>query len=182
MRQKLLLGFTKNKEVIFGEVEYRNGQFTASFDTSYPMEITKELTMERIEDLIEQTDKDWVLDKLENYDCKPSELAERLYLDTYNDIEEYWDNSLYPESFRIDGVTDDIYFLASGCGQQDTRDEMSIYINKELYDAIHKLWDEHHLKDIPFEEVKEVFDAIDHQNNTIDDYKVVENWLINNFK
>lgn len=177
----VLLGFTKDKEVVFGDVSYRNGQFSASFDTSYPMEITKEETMLRINELIEQMDKEWMLEKLENYDCKPSELAEKIYQDSYNEVEEFFDNSLYTESFRIDRVEDDIYFLASACGQNDTRNEMSMYINRELYNAIHEAWDMYHLRNVPYEQVEEIFEAIEHQNNTINEYRVVENWLIKNF-
>jgi hypothetical protein len=182
MGYELLLGFTKDKEVVFGEVEYRDGQFSASFDVSFPMEIGYDETMDRINDLIEQMDSKWVLDKLYDYDCNPSELSKKLYHDTYNAVEEFFDISLYSESFIIDGVEDDIYFLASSCGQHDTRKEMSTYINRELYNYIHELWDEYHLKEMPKEKFDKLVEAIEHQNNTIHDYDVIENWLINNFK
>lgn len=179
MRKQLLLGFNKDGEVVFGNVEYRDGRFTASFETSYPMEIGDKEAMESIESYIDNMEKEWVLDKLEYYDCKPSELAEKIYNDSYDVVGDFFDNSLYTESFRIDGVKDDIYFISSSCGQHDTRYEMETFINKDLYDAIHKLWDEYHLKEVPFEKVEGVFEAIEQQNNTIDDYKVIENWLIN---
>jgi hypothetical protein len=182
MEHTVLLGFTKDNEIVFGNVGYRNGMFTASFDTSYPQEITRDYLIEQVESMIECSDKDWVLDRLESYDCKPSELAEYIFNDNYSSIEELIDISLYPESFSINGVEDDIYFLASACGQHDTRGYMETYINSDLYDKIHELWDKYHLKQVDFEEVEQVFVAIEHQNNTIDEYKVVENWLQRNFK
>lgn len=182
MEKEILLGFTEENEVIFGNVAYRNGRFSVSFHTSYPMEITTEKVIEQIEIFLEQMDKNWVMDRLESYDCKPSELAEELRKDSYDVVADYFDNSLYPEAFRIEGVEDDIYFLASSSGQLDSRGNMSTYVNKDLYDAIHELWDEYHLKEVPFEKVEGLFEAIDHQNNTIEDYKVIENWLKRNFK
>lgn len=182
MEKTVLLGFTKDNEVVFGNVSYKNGRFTASFDSSYPMEISKEYAIQSIESTIDCMEKDWILNELETHDCRPSELAEKLYENSYDVVGEFMDNSLYTESFSIDGVDDDIYFLAGGCGQHDTRNEMAIYINQELYNEIHRLWDEYHLKQVDYEEVKDVFEAIDHQNNTIDEYRVVENWLKKVFK
>jgi hypothetical protein len=128
----LFLGFTRNHEVVFGEVSYREGRFSASFDTSYPMAIGQAETMERIEDYIDCHDAEYILNWLKQYDCKPSELAKELYDDAYNPIEEFFDNSLYTEMFNVDGVEDDIYFLASSCGQHDTREEMGYTINYPL--------------------------------------------------
>ncbi len=47
------------------------------------------------------------------------------------------------------------------------------------------MWDKYHLKnlnDVPTNEIDELFEAIEHQNNTIDEYAIVKQWLENNFK
>lgn len=178
---KILLGFTKDREVVFANIDNRRGYFAVSFDASYPVEIGYSETIEQIQSLLEQMDKEWVLDKLEYHDCKPSELADKIYDDTYDHVSEFFDNSLYTESFRIDGVENDIYFLASGCGQHDTRGSMVWCINTDLYNYIHELWDQYHLSEIPVEKYEKLIEAVEHQNNTIDEYAVVEQYLINNF-
>jgi hypothetical protein len=174
---KLFLGFTKSNEVVFAEIENREGRFSASFDTSYPMAIGYDETIERIESLIEQSDSDWVLNRLQNYDCKPSELADAFYNDTYNHVEEFFDNSLYYESYEVEGVDETVYFLASSCGQHDTRNEMGWKVNSELYNYIHELWDEYHLKQIPQDKWTALIEAVEHQNNTLDEEAVIQNWL-----
>ena len=46
LRTELLLGFTKNGEVVFGNIDTDRGYFSASFDTSYPIELTEESVLE----------------------------------------------------------------------------------------------------------------------------------------
>lgn len=183
MEKTVLLGLTNNNEVVFANVSNSRGYFSVSFDCSYPQAISCEDEINAIESYIECMDKDWVLGQLESYDCKPSELAEEIRKDTYNVIESYFDNSLYTESFQINGIENDIYFLASGGGQYDTREEgMSWLVDEELYNFIHEMWDDYHLKEAPQEMVDELFQMIDDQNNRIDDYKVIERWLQDNFR
>lgn len=180
MRHRILLGFTNDNEVVFADVKNRN-HFSVCFDTSYPMAIGESDIEERIESYIENSDKEWVLNRLEFYDCKPSELAEYIRRDSYDIINDFFDNSCYPESFQIDGIEDDIYFIASAGGQHDTREVgMSWCVNTQLYNAIHEMWDKYHLKDAPKEEIEKLFEAIEHQNNTIDEYAVVKQWLESN--
>jgi hypothetical protein len=182
MNEQLLLGFTKSNEVVFANISNERGYFSVSFDTSYPMAIGYEVAMERVEDLIEQMDSQWTLDKLNYYDCKPSELAYNLYKDTYNVVEEFFDNSLYTESFDIEGVEETIYFLASGCGQHDTRGQMAWNVNTELYNYLHELWDEFHLEEIPQEKLEPLVEAVKHQHGTLNEEAVIENWLKKIFK
>jgi hypothetical protein len=187
IEKEFLLGFTSDKEVVFGEVRYdtENKQFSATFTTCYPEAIGQEEAIAAIEGVTESMSTRDILGKLEYYDCKPSELPTKIYEDTYNVVEEFFDNSLYTESFEIEGVDDTIYFLGSAFGQHDTRGKMATYINQELYDNLHELWDEYHLKAVPQEvedRVNKLLEAIEHQNNTIDNEKVVENWLIRNFE
>jgi hypothetical protein len=181
MNTELFLGFTKQNEVVFANISNERGYFSVSFDTSYPMAIGYDETIERIEELIEQMDKDWVLNRLEEYDCKPSELAKEIYSNTYDHISEFFDNSLYYESYDVEGIEDTIYFLASGCGQHDTRHEMAWMVNTELYNYIHEMWDEYHLKEIPQDKLIPLVEAIEHQINTINDEAVIQNWLNNHY-
>lgn len=177
MNYELFLGFTKLDEVVFANISNERGYFSVSFDSSYPMAVGYDNTIERIEELIDQMDKDWVLNRLEEYDCKPSELAKEIYKNTYDHVSEFFDNSLYCESYEVEGIDDTVYFLASGCGQHDTRQEMAWKVNSELYDYIHELWEEFHLKEIPVEKLDKLIGAVEHQNNTIDEYAVIQNWL-----
>lgn len=186
MYKRVLLGFTNDNEIAFADVSIKRDYFSVCFDTSYPKAINESDIKQRIEGYIECMDKEWILDKLESYDCKPSQLAEFIYRDSYDVIEDFFDNSYYTESFQIDGIENDIYFLASAGGQHDTREVgMKWCVNTELYNAIHEMWDKYHLKnlnDVPTNEIDELFEAIEHQNNTIDEYAIVKQWLENNFK
>jgi hypothetical protein len=50
-----------------------------------------------------------------------------------------------------------------------------------LYDYIHELWDEYHLKEMPIEKWNELIEAVEHQNNTINEYAIIQNYLNRNF-
>lgn len=177
MKQTIFLGHTVNNEVVFANIDNSRGYFSVSFDASYPQMIGEEQIKEQVESMIDSMDDSHKLHLLEQYDVAPSELADSMMMDSYDFINDFFDNSLYTEEFRIDGQEDSIYFLASGCGQHDTRNEMAWKVNTELYDFIHKLWDEYHLKDIPVDLYEKLEDAIVHQNNTMDEYRVIQKWL-----
>ena len=122
MRKKVLLGATKNNEVVFSEVEIReniNGklEFSASFETVYPFKYDEDYLWGRLENQLHFYDKSDLYDLCETYDCRPSELAEKIWADSY--IEDIIDISLYPDSIEVDGS--EWYFESSACGQCDTR-------------------------------------------------------------
>ena len=183
MKLKLLLGETKSNELIFGNISIKDfnfkNEFSASFDTVYPTILTKEDALERIESSIECYDADSVLDLLQRFDCRPSELADQLYEESYCVIQEFYDNSLYSETFDIDSK--EIFFESVGCGQNGTRNElMTTFVNKELYDYIHELWDNYHLKVIPEECIEKLTSLI--ESHSIDDEEAyIEKWLIDKF-
>lgn len=181
MKHELLLGFTNDREVVFAEIDNSRGYFAVCFNTSYPMAIGEDEVEERIESYIESMDDSTILDMLKRFDCSPSDLPKNLHQESYDVIGDFFDNSLYTESFRIEGINDDIYFLASSCGQHDTRGQMTWCKNTELYNYIHELWDEYHLKEIPKDKYDKLIDAVEHQNATIDNYRVVEQYLKVNF-
>lgn len=180
MRKKFLLGATKNNEVVFGEVEIRdrNGklEFSASFDTVYPFEYDETYLMERVVDNLDCYDKSDLYDLCERYDCKPSELAEKFWADSY--IEDIIDISLYPDSIEVDG--NEWYFESSCCGQCDTREEMEFYVNENLYNRIIELWDEYHLKEIDNSIVEEV-NSILNELEQVNEEKWIANYIKVNF-
>ena len=177
MRKKILLGATKNNEVVFCEVEIRdrNGklEFGASFETVYPFEYDETYLMERVVNNLGCYDKSDLYNLCETYDCRPSELAEKIWADSY--IEDIIDISLYPNSVEVDG--NEWYFESSACGQCDTREEMEFYVNENLYNRIIELWDEYHLKEIDnsiVEEVNSILNELEQVNE--------EEWITNYIK
>lgn len=179
--EKILLGFTNDNEIVFGNVSlYDDYRFSASFETSRPIIIKDDEIIDELKSRLEQMDVEWLYNTLLEYDCAPSELADKIFEEkgVGESIEWLYDTSLYPEVFSIEGVEGDIHFESSASGQHDTRGEMNTYTNKYLYDLIHNLWDEYHLKIIPEEKVQEVFNMIEIKNDVIDENEYVKKWLI----
>lgn len=147
MKEKFLLGATIDNELVFGEfrITKRNGypEFTSTFDVVHPFNGENYDLKSYYENWIEDIDKPHKLDLLEEYDCKPSELVEKL-VERNDDIRDVLDCSLYPEEIIVDGES--WYFESCSCGQHDTRDDMEEIINPEAYNLIHELWDKYHLK------------------------------------
>ena len=79
MRKKYLLGVTNNDELAFGEFEVteRNGypEFTASFNTVFPITEDDVDAEEYYENLVEELDDSWVLEQLKIYDCPYTEIG-----------------------------------------------------------------------------------------------------------
>ena len=171
---EILLGFTKEHGVISGEITYYpEGSFTASFNESYPVVMNEKTVIEYIESDIENMDAETRLSKLDYYDCAPSDLANRIYCDDDLSIENLIDNSLHPETYTMN-EDDTVYLMASGCGQHDTRGDIVKYIDKQLYDEIHVLWDAYHLKRVPFEDVKYVLEKIERQYHNLDEDEIIQ--------
>jgi len=159
MREKYLIGATKDNEIVFADfgIETRNGypEFVASFDTVRPFnEEDAESAEDYYERLIDEMDAQWCWDKVQLYDCAPSELATYLAWEEEADIQDIYDCSLYPEIIDVDGVN--YYFESSACGQHDTRKDMRFYTSKNLYNKLHELWDAYHLKRVSQEVIDEV--------------------------
>lgn len=182
MRKKYLLGVTNNGELVFGEfkVTKRNGypEFTASFNTVFPITEDEVDAEEYYENLIEGADDSWVLERLKIYDCPYTELPERLVIDNGASIYDIRDCSLYSEEIDVDGIT--YYFESSSCGQHDTRkDGMELYTNQKAYDKLHELWDLYHLKKVDEEVIKEV-QELHEVLSKIDEKEWIENWIKEN--
>lgn len=144
----ILLGTTKDNEIVFADVEIttRNGykEFTASFSTVRPFCYNDIDLEEYVESILDEYDKSTLYDMCCNNDCRPSELAEIII--EQESIYDIMDLSLYPELYIINDS--EWYFESSSCGQHDTREEMEFYTNKEYYDKLHELWDKWHLEKI----------------------------------
>ena len=180
MRRKFLLGATKNNEVVFCEVEIRdrNGklEFSASFDAVYPFEYDETYLMGRLLNQLDSYDDSYLYNLCKIYDCKPNDLAENVWADSY--IEDIIDISLYPDSIEVDG--NEWYFESSCCGQHDTREEMEFYVNETLYNRIMELWDEYHLKEINNSIVEEV-NSILNELEQVDEEEWITNYIKVNF-
>lgn len=180
MDKEFLIGTTENDELIFCNVRLKdNNEFSASFSTVTPSILEEELITSNIEMFVDNIDSDYFLELLKKYDCKPSDLVETLYEDSYNVIEDFFDNSLYPEVFNF-GETE-VFFESCGCGQHDTRGVVKdIFIDKEFFDYIHHLWDTNHLKvvsEIDMEKLKSYLET----SLIEDEYEFIENWLLSIF-
>lgn len=171
---KVLLGATKDKELVFGEfgITKRNGypEFTASFDTVRPFN-SEDFDLERYyEDWIDGVDKEYLYDLCERFDCAPSALPENLAGECY-DVRDALDCSLYPEMIEVDG--ENWCFESGSCGQHDTRDEMEEIINPAAYNQLHELWDKFHLCKVGEDTVEQV-NKLSKELSSVDE----EAWII----
>jgi hypothetical protein len=180
MREKFLLGATKDGELVFGSMEVRtwNGypEFSATFDTVRPF---------REEDAPDPTDYwEGLLEECytaedkynlcERFDCTPATLAERM-AEENSGVMDMVDCSLYPETYDIDGTT--WYFESSAGGQYDTRSDMGEYTDEAAYNELHALWDAYHLKQVD-EDTRNQIAALRDRLAAIDE----ADWIINYIK
>jgi hypothetical protein len=180
----VLLGATKEGTLVFANIhvggEHRN-HFSVSFDEVRPVEVTDEYLKENVVEMIEGMGALSTLEMLEAYDCRPSELVDyymRDLLQNYG-VDGILDISLYPESFSIKGYDDEIYFESEGCGQHDTRDIL-IPIDLEFSEWLHSLWYTYHLQQLTEEEYGNISRVIEEYLSTIEEYKWIKEWLIEN--
>lgn len=164
----VLIGATKNNELVLADIDIRlnswgNGgddkdyTFSVSFDVVRPFNAETFDTEGYWRDNIDSLDNDTILDALERFDCKYSELPEYIADDLgvegtvgcSNDID--W--------VTIDG--DDWAFELVSCGQHDTRGEMVEFIDQAAYDELHELWDEHHLHTLTEDKARKIHAACD---------------------
>lgn len=66
----------------------------------------------------------------------------------------------------------------TSCGQHDTRNEVEEFVDKELYDDIHTLWDNYHLKNIENnEEAMNLYKSVLDRMKNIDNEEVVAEYI-----
>ena len=86
------------------------------------------------------------------------------------------DCSLYPKIINVDD--EDYIFVSTSCGQHDTRDEVKEFVDKQLYDDIHTLWDNYHLKNIEGnEEAMELYKSVLNRMKEIDEEEGIVDYI-----
>ena len=172
---KILLGLTTDGEVVFANVENRDGMFSASFEMVEPFEWNDEEAYRRAESMVECIDDHTKLDLLEQFDCRPSDLVEEV---AYRfEVEELVDISLYSESF-YNRHSDVIYFESSSCGQVDiTRYDYEFKVDEKLFSMIVDTWREYHLEQIPEVMWSRIQDLLVTYEDIINTEDLVEEWL-----
>lgn len=179
MRDKILLGATNNNKLVFANfgITTRNGhkEFSCSFDLVYPRIITNEEIEDYYADYAENFGKEEAYDMCERYDCKPSELASCLASES--SPYDAFDLSLFSEEIEIDGDT--WYFESSSCGQCDTKKDMEVYVNEEIYNKLYGLWVSYHLKEVGEKEEKEI-KYILKEMTKVNEMEWIENYIKEN--
>lgn len=174
----VLLGATAYNEIAFGEFEVepsRNEndyEFSASFFTVAPTRVDDVDLEDYYEALVDDmmNDGQWLWDRCDEYDCKPSDLAWEMAHNTC-DVRDVLDCSMYPETIIIDG--EEWVFESMSCGQHDTRNSMTEYVDRDSYNKLHDLWDNYHLKivdDDVIAEVDELAKKMYHDDTFIEDW------------
>lgn len=171
---KILLGLTTDGEVVFANVENRDGMFSASFSMVEPFEWNNEEAYRRAESMVEYIDDHTKLDLLESYNCRPSDLVDEIA--SRWDIDELVDISLYPDYIYKNGK--EIYFESGSCGQVDvTRYDYEFKIDEKLFSMIVGTWREFHLKQIDEASWSRLQFLLETYENIIDDEEQIETWL-----
>ena len=171
---KVLLGLTTEGEVVFADVENRDGRFSASFSMVTPFEWNEDEFERRAENYVDCIDNECRLALLDEYDCRPSELVEEI--GQRWDIEDLVDISLYPEYIYKDGK--EIYFESSSCGQVDVdRLDYEFKVDEKLFSILIGTWKEYHLKEIPEQALLRLHDLLVTYEDLVDDEEQIERWL-----
>lgn len=165
MKNKYLLGFNNDNEVVFAEFEIDNmngyPRFSASFDCVRPFEVKETDGIEYMQELLDSCyDDDYKYKLCERFDCPPSELAERMAEDQGIDTNaDELDCSAYPVKIKVDGVQ--YAFESMSCGQHDIRDEgLKECVSQSKVDALLYLWDNYHLKEIKTDNLKDMIEDL----------------------
>ena len=187
---KKIIGFTADNEIIVADVNFervgsnKEPHFSVCFDLSKIAKVDDTIRdydymYGYFEDLRYSYDPESVLNWCDEYDCPPSELADKMTDEAINNDNigmETLDCSLYPELIEVDG--EDYIFISTSCGQHDTRDEVEEFVDKKLYDDIHELWDNYHLKNIEDnEETMNLYKSVLDRMGEIDEEEVTVDYI-----
>lgn len=154
MKKHLLLGATKDNEIVFANVEIKNKRFTASFNAVRPRNLDDINWEELADDYLECCEADEKFRLCVLFNCKPSDLADRVADEVDQDV--LLDTSLYPKTIECYDYCCEYIFESSNCGQYDSRNDMEEYFTKNGYDMLMKYWDQFHLKEIDNQTAKEI--------------------------
>lgn len=152
--KRILLGTTKDKEIVLGNFELRtwNGypEFSASFDSVTPFTPDEDEIQERLQDFVDSCmDNDSLIEWCNEYRCCPDDLADTVYSDLGTDelIEMVYDTSLYPNTIYDKNGTE--WNFESSCGgQYDPRPDIDKIYDDDLFNDLMYMWDHYHLKEL----------------------------------
>ena len=172
----VLLGATELNELVFANINIReNKTLSISFSLVTPTKIDNEYLYECFANLMEELSKEDLYDLCVQYNCPPSNLINEMFY--YATPEEILDLSAFPEQVEVKG--DEWVFESVGCGQCETRNVMSEYIDKESYMRLMELWDNYHLQSIDDDIIKEV-EIIVKKLNEVDQMEFIQDYIIEN--
>ena len=172
----ILLGVTSINELVFANINIReNKTLSISFSLVTPTIIDNDYLYERFTSMVEDLPKEDLYDLCVQYNCTPSNLIDEMF--AYATPDEILDLSLFPEQIEVNG--DEWVFESAGCGQCETRNVMSEYIDKDCYMRLMGLWDTYHLQTIDDDTVKEV-ETIIEKLNEVDQMEWIEDYIIEN--
>lgn len=188
---KILLGADKKGNLVWGRFGYDNGHetgktdFRASFDICMPFQIRsrqeeQELIKKDISETInefEMFDREKLYSLCDYYQCDRDNLLEKM-ADSTSDIRSIYDCSTFNKCYEIDGSR--WYFLSTIWGRYDTREiGMLEYTNKEVYDELHKLWDDFPTKYMNPETLKRTMTLMDRcKALRLDDEDWMKEWIM----
>ena len=171
---RVLLGLTTDGELVFANVENRDGRFSASFDMVRPFEWNDEEMNLRAESFVENIDDETRLQLLDEYDCRPSDLIDEI--GSRWDVEDLVDISLYPEYVYMHGR--EIYFESDSCGQVDIdRYDYEFKVDEKLFSILVGTWKDYHLDAIPEQAWLRLHDLLVTYEELVDDEEQIERWL-----
>lgn len=176
---KVLLGANEYNEIVFGEFEVKpsyNGdgyEFSASFFTVAPTRVDDVDLDDYYEALVDDMmhDGKWLWMQCDEYDCKPSDLAYEM-ASGIDDIRDILDCSLYPNIITVNGS--DWVFESMSCGQHDTRNSMTEYVDKDSYNKLHDLLDNYRNKNVDADVIAEVDELA---KKMYHDDTFIESWI-----
>ena len=169
----ILLGATALNELVFANISIReNKEFSASFSLVTPTIIDNEYLFEMFTNMIEDLPKEDLYDLCVQYNCPPSNLINEMFY--YTTAEQILDLSAFPEQIEVNG--DEWAFQTISCGQCETRNVMSEYVDKDAYMRLITLWKAYHLQSIDDYIVKEV-ETIIEKLNEVDSIEWIEDYI-----
>lgn len=188
-----IIGLTKNFEIVVANIRYDKTGSNLKKDVGVSFGLSEIKSADATirdanymknyyEGILDEYSSDGIIALCNEYDCPPYQLVEKIVesIDDKFDEElmDLLDCSLYPEIINVDG--EDYIFVASSCGQYDTRegDEMIEIVDQALYDDIHDFWDNYHLQNIDDNiEAIELYESIVARMDELDDEETIAGFV-----
>lgn len=172
-KKNILLGSTFDNELVFANISIRDDKtFSVSFSLVTPTKIDNEYLYERFSSLMEDLPKEDLYDLLVQYDVAPSKLINEMFY--YSSVEDILDISVFPEQVEINN--DNFVFETISCGQCETRNLMSEYVDEDAYYKLMTLWDNYHLQTIDDDTIKEV-ETIVSELTKVDQMEFIQDYI-----